>query len=138
MEVPDELTFTAESLDGTEIHGEAYAEGPAVFWFWTPWCTVCQSEAPSLAEAHADHGGEVEFVGVAADDELAAMQDFVSTYELGGFEHINDAERDVWTRFGVTSQPAYAFLDGDGDVDLVRGSVSEDELGDRLDALTSS
>ncbi|MBA0124435.1 redoxin domain-containing protein [Haloechinothrix sp. YIM 98757] len=131
-------TVNGEDIRGEDIRGEDFAGGAAMFWFWTPWCTICQSEAPALAEAHATHGEQVDFVGVAADDDVSAMRDFVTDYELGTFEHINDADREVWTAFGVTRQPAYAFVDASGEVDVVRGTVGEDELDQRLSDLAGS
>ncbi|SNR42163.1 Thiol-disulfide isomerase or thioredoxin [Haloechinothrix alba] len=132
------LRFSAQTVNGEDIRGEDFAGGAAMFWFWTPWCTICQSEAPALAEAHATHGEQVDFVGVAADDDVSAMRDFVTDYELGTFEHINDADREVWRTFGVTRQPAYAFVDPSGEVDVVRGTVGEDELDQRLSDLAES
>ena len=48
---------------------------------------------------------------------------------------VSDRQRDIWGEFGVTSQPAYAFIDDDGAVELHRGSLSESELASRVDDL---
>jgi thiol-disulfide isomerase/thioredoxin len=72
-----------------------------LLWFWAPWCPKCEAEAPTIAEA-AKNAGNVAFVGVAAQDEVPAMQDFVDRFDLGSFPHIADTDAAVWQRFGVT------------------------------------
>jgi thiol-disulfide isomerase/thioredoxin len=133
-QVPEQLRFTATTVDGKEFSGESLAGKPAVLWFWAPWCPNCQAEAPTIAEA-ARSAGDVAFVGVAAQDEVAAMQDFVRRYDLGSFPHIADTDAAVWQRFGVTYQPAYAFIGSDGTVETVTDQLDADELRDRVGAL---
>jgi thiol-disulfide isomerase/thioredoxin len=109
---------------------------PAVFWFWAPWCPTCQREAPMvghLADAHPD----VTFVGVAALDQLPAMQTFVNEYPVKGFSHIADTDGAVWAKFGVTQQPVYAFVSADGTIDVVRGSLPEAALTERVTTLAN-
>jgi len=79
----------------------------------------------------------VTFVGVAAQDEVSAMQQFVDTYPVGGFTHLADTDGAVWAKFGVTYQPAYAFVDADGGIDVVKASMSEAELTERVGALST-
>ncbi len=132
--VPEQLRFTAKTVDGKEFSGESLAGKAAVLWFWAPWCPNCQAEAPTIAEA-ARSAGDVEFVGVAAQDEVAAMQDFVRKYDLGSFTHIADTDAAVWQRFGVTYQPAYAFISADGTIETETSQLEKDELLARVGAL---
>jgi thiol-disulfide isomerase/thioredoxin len=133
--VPAQLQFTAKTIDGQDFTGESVLGKPTVFWFWAPWCPTCQREAPmvgQLADAHPD----VTFVGVAALDQLPAMQKFVDEYPVKGFSHLADTDGAVWTKFAITQQPAYAFVSADGNIDVVRGSLPEPELTDRIAALS--
>jgi thiol-disulfide isomerase/thioredoxin len=135
-DVPAELQFTAKTIGGQEFKGESVLGKPAVFWFWAPWCPTCQREAPmvgQLADAHPD----VTFVGVAALDQLPAMQKFVDQYPVKGFSHLADTDGAVWAKFGVTQQPAYAFVSADGNVDVVKGSLPEAALTERVTALAN-
>ncbi len=132
--VPEQLRFTAKTVDGKDFSGESLAGKPAVLWFWAPWCPNCQAEAPTIAEA-ARSAGDVEFVGVAAQDEVAAMREFVQKYDLGSFTHLADTDAAVWQRFGVTYQPAYAFVSADGTVETETSQLEKDELLARIDAL---
>jgi peroxiredoxin len=86
-----------------------------------------------LADAHAD----VTFVGVAALDQLPAMQKFVDEYPVKGFSHLADTDGAVWAKFGITQQPAYAFVSADGNIDVVRGSIPEAALTERVTALAN-
>lgn len=133
--VPEQLKFTASTVDGQEFSGESLAGKPAVLWFWAPWCPKCQAEAPTLAQA-ASSAGDVAFVGVAAQDEVPAMQDFVTRFDLSSFPHIADTEAAVWKRFGVTYQPAYAFISSNGEITMETDQLDKDELLVRVNALS--
>lgn len=109
-----------------------------MLWFWAAWCAICEREAPGVAEVAQEHAGEVKFVGVAALSDVPDMKEFVSRNDLGEFTHLADAEGSVWQRFGVTAQPAYAFVGPDGSVDMVKGSLSEDELATRVRQLAGT
>ncbi|GAA5111210.1 redoxin domain-containing protein [Haloechinothrix salitolerans] len=132
---PEELRFTARTLDGATFNGTSLAGEPAVLWFWAPWCPNCQREAPTIADAEDKHGEQVTFVGVAARDEVSAMKDFATKYGIDDFTNLNDANAAVWARFGVTYQPAFAFIGADGSVDVVKGSLSAADLDARLSAM---
>lgn len=135
--VPAQLEFTAKTLDGQDFSGQSLLGKPAVLWFWAPWCPVCQREAPMVGQVAAAHPG-VTFVGVAALDQLPAMRQFVDKYPVKGFTQLADTDGKVWAKFGVTHQPAYAFIGADGGVDVVKGSLAEPDLTQRVTALSKS
>ncbi len=135
---PEQLRFSARTLDGKDFAGQSLAGKAAVLWFWAPWCPKCQREAPSVARAAQANTGKVEFVGVAAQDDLPAMQGFVTKYQVGSFQHLADLDASVWRRFGITQQPAYAFVRPNGSVEVVKNQLSEAELAARLRQLTAS
>ncbi len=134
----EQLRFASKTLDGKDFSGESLAGKAAVLWFWAPWCPNCQREAPTVASAARANAGKVEFIGVAARDELAAMQGFVTEYQVGSFQHLADLDASIWRRFGVTRQPTYAFISPDGSVEVVKDQLSEAQLADRLRQLTAS
>lgn len=134
-DVPEQLRFRSETLAGEPFEGAALHGQKAVLWFWAPWCPNCRREAPGVGRVAEQHSGVVRFVGVAAQDDVAAMQDFVDEHDLSTFDHLADVDAKVWQRFGVTYQPAYAFIATDGSVDVVKGGMDESELADHVDAL---
>ncbi len=131
------LEFTVDTVDGQPFDGTSLTGKAAVLWFWAPWCPTCQQDAPLVARVAAAHP-EVAFVGVGAQDQLPALQRFVTQYEVDKFPELADVHATVWAKFGVTRQPAYAFLHPDGTVDVVKGSLPEDKLTERVDALAGS
>ncbi|MFY1632049.1 redoxin family protein [Solwaraspora sp. WMMB335] len=106
--------FSGATLDGGTFDGADLAGKPAVLWFWAPWCPTCAGQAPSVADAAADHGDRLTVVGVAGLGDEAAMRDFVDDFELHDFPHVNDADGAVWQLFEITEQSRYVFLDADG------------------------
>ena len=118
------LDFAAVDLDGSPVTG---VEGPVVLWFWAPWCPICRGEAPALVK-EVEASPDVTFIGVASLDELPAMQAFVSETGVGGFQHLADPGGEIWARFGVTAQPAMAFISSDGQVKVVPGAMAPQDV----------
>jgi thiol-disulfide isomerase/thioredoxin len=132
----DRIDFTGTTLSGAPFNGASLAGKPAVLWFWTPWCPFCNAEGPSVSAVAAANPG-VTFVGVAARSDVAAMQNFVSKYNLN-FTNLNDADGAIWARYNVPWQPAYVFYRADGTSTFVNNPTSampEQELADRVAAL---
>ncbi|SNR84316.1 Thiol-disulfide isomerase or thioredoxin [Haloechinothrix alba] len=127
-EVLEELDFTAETLDGESYSGTELAGEPAVLFFWAPWCSICRHEAPFIAELAAEHGDEVTFLGIASRDDVDAMREFTTRFGTDGFTNLNDEDGEVWTRFGVTAQPAFAFISAGGDIERVDGTFTRQEF----------
>jgi thiol-disulfide isomerase/thioredoxin len=133
----DQLRFTAKTLDGQEFHGSDLLGKAAVLWFWAPWCPACQSEAPMVGEVAGAHPA-VTFVGVAGLDQVSAMRQFVDKYPVKSLIQLADTDGAVWKKFGVTHQPAFAFIHPDGSSDVVKGGMSQSDLTRRVTALSSS
>ncbi|QUR66941.1 protein disulfide oxidoreductase [Mycobacterium spongiae] len=134
----DRLQFTATTVGGAPFDGASLEGKPAVLWFWTPWCPFCNAEAPSVSQVAAANPA-VTFVGVAAHSDVAAMQGFVSKYNLN-FTNLNDADGSIWARYNVPWQPAYVFYRADGTSTFANNptaAMSEQELSARVAALTS-
>jgi thiol-disulfide isomerase/thioredoxin len=133
----DRLQFTGTTLSGAPFNGASLIGKPAVLWFWTPWCPFCNAEAPSVSQVAAANP-KVTFVGVAARSEVAAMQSFVSKYNLN-FTNLNDADGSIWASYNVPWQPAYVFYRADGSSTFVNNPTAAmplQELSDRVAALS--
>jgi thiol-disulfide isomerase/thioredoxin len=134
----DRLNFTGTTLSGAPFDGASLQGKPAVLWFWTPWCPFCNAEAPSVSSVAAANP-KVTFVGVAARSDVAAMDGFVSKYNLN-FTNLNDADGSIWARYNVPWQPAYVFYRADGASTFVNNPTSampQQELQERVAALTT-
>jgi thiol-disulfide isomerase/thioredoxin len=129
--------FDAKTVDGKDFSGQSLAGKPAVLWFWAPWCPTCQAEAPSVRRiAYANPA--VTFVGVAAEDQVPAMRDFISKYQLGFFTNLADVDASVGQRFGVTAQPAFAFVSAAGSVNVVKSHLADQDLAKRVGTLAAA
>ena len=82
--------------------------------------------------------GQVEFVGVGgATSSAADIADFVSTYGVGAFPHVQDLENRIWRRYEVATQPVFVFIDDDGSTDRT-GRLGEDGLTERVESLLAT
>jgi thiol-disulfide isomerase/thioredoxin len=132
------IEFQATTVDGEAFDGMSLAGRSAVLWFWAPWCTTCRSEAPGVAAAAASFAGDVEVIGVAGRGEVDAMRGFVADTGTDAITHLADQDGELWTRFGVVAQPAYAFVAADGTVEVVTGALGAEALASRMDALRAA
>jgi peroxiredoxin len=78
----------------------------------------------------------VQFVGVAWYGDDTSFQGFVDKHGLT-FPQISDDPGDVFTRFGVPSQPAVAIIDKAGVVQVSFGAIEESALDAALTAVTA-
>ena len=131
------LPLEGRTLDGVPFDSSHLAGGPAVLWFWAPWCTICRVEAPVLAEVAGEYAGRVAVIGVAGRGDVPSMQDFVADTVTGSFPHLVDEEGRLWNRFGVVSQPAFVFVDRTGATETFAGSLGGEELRAIVDDLAA-
>lgn len=137
-EIPDALDFDATAVGGDPFDARALAGTPVVFWFWAPWCPQCQREAPLVADLADRYEGQIEFVGVAGlTSDVASIETFVTDHGVESFPHIDDRDGAVYTRFGVTQQYDLGVVTADGEVEILRGPLSEDEIVAAVDDLAA-
>lgn len=127
----------ATTLDGADFDASELGTSRAVLWFWAPWCTSCRAEGPDVAEVAERYGSDVRIVGVPGRGEVAAMQQFVDDTGTGAIEHVVDDDGSIWTAFGVYGQPAFAFLDASGTIEVFVGTLGS-ALDERVADLASS
>lgn len=136
--VPEQLDFTATTVDGASFSGADVAGQDVLFYFWAPWCPVCRRTAPALADFAAGRE-DVRLVTVGgSSQDVAEMADFVTDVGLAEFTNLADTTGEIWTRFGVTYQYTYVFVDDSGATETVTGPLDESELARHFDALAAS
>ena len=123
--------FSSTTLDGQSVTQANFEGKPTIMWFWAPWCSVCRGEAPTISEVASELDGSVDVVGVAALGSTEEMDTFVSDTGIGNISNLNDPDAEVWSVFGVASQPAFAFIGADGSIDVVAGSLDKEEILER-------
>ncbi|TYB37200.1 redoxin domain-containing protein [Micromonospora sp. AP08] len=132
--VPETLSFTAKTLDGTAFTAAALAGKPVVLWFWAPWCATCASQAWTVAEIAPKYRDTVPIVGVAGLGEQKAMKEFVTEFDLAGTPQLDDRSGALWRRFEVVEQSTFVIVDRDGRV-VHQGFLDGESLTRQVDAL---
>lgn len=124
--------FTVYDAAGNEVHLSDYAGKPIVLNFWATWCGPCKSELPAFENVWQEFGAEVEFLMVNMTDGVSETVDGVSKFvSNNGFTfpvYFDSAQNAAYT-YGVTSIPATALINADGEIVAAQvGAVSEDGL----------
>ncbi len=130
--------FAATTPIDAEFDGASLAGRNSVLWFWAPWCTSCRAEAPDINETVARFGDDVQIIGVAGRGAIDEMRDFIGDTETTGLTHVADIDGNVWNSFGIYAQPAFAFINDNGEIETFIGGLGADSLADRIDALLAS
>lgn len=126
----------AGSLAGTTLQGETFdlaqAGGkPTVVNFFASWCGPCNAEAEALV-AFAKAHPEVQFVGVATNDQQANVEGFVTQYKMP-YTIVMDADGAIAGGWGVNGIPTTFFLDADGDRQAsIVGSATAEQFEEQL------
>ncbi len=124
-------------IDGQGIRDVlADLDRPAVINVWASWCLPCRSEAPLLAAASRNLGGQVAFIGIDVQDDRASALEFIAEFELD-FDHYFDPDRAVPAELGGFGTPITYFADSDGKlISTHSGIIDERTLALMLDELT--
>ena len=88
-----------------------------------------------MAAVAAEFEGRVRFVGVAGRGSVEDMQEFVADTATGRIPHVVDADGAIWQRFGVVTQPAFAFVGADGAARTSTGGMDAESLRQAADEL---
>lgn len=68
-------------------------------------------------------------------DDTGPMQEFVARHGLEGMPHAVDVDGRLWARYGVSYQPAWVFIDEDGDIEVHAGGLYGEGIGAAIEAL---
>lgn len=109
--------LTVTRMDGAgdyELTQLASAQTPTLLWFWAPWCTVCNGEAPKIQQLTEQAGDRLQVVAIGGRDELANAPAFVERHGLTGPTLLFDESMQTWEHYRIPGQPGAILLDRDG------------------------
>ena len=64
------------------------------------------------------------------------MRSFIDRHEIS-FDSVVDREGEIFARYEIPSQPAWVFIDTDGTLTRVRGSLDAESIVGYIDDLSS-
>ena len=129
--------FAGTTLDGGEFSSADLVGKPAVVNFWASYCIPsCVDEHPVLLDLAAEHGDQVQMVGVLVNDTADGARGFLDRYGQVGWPTVVNADSRISIDYGVTGPPETFFVDADGIVVSRHvGPLTVDEVARQLAAL---
>ncbi|MBM3717670.1 MAG: hypothetical protein FJW53_01695 [Actinobacteria bacterium] len=94
-------------------------------------------EAPSVEAVQKKVAGEVSVYGVAWTGDESSYKGFIERHGLT-FRQIDDSGADVFSRYGIASQPAWVFVTRSGKATVSTGALGPEDLERALRALGDS
>jgi len=69
---------------------------------------------------------------------LKEVQEFITAYSVNAFPHVFDENLEIWKNYKIPSQPAWIFVDAEGNEERVLGGLQLGELRSRISDLSKS
>ena len=139
ISLTEALSVQMPTVSGEVIDVSQYLGQDVVLWFWAPWCSWCNAEAPRVKAAAEQFDGQVEIIGVAGVSDEESMALFVNRHELRDLTHLADLDGRFWRSLDVTYQPWWIFIDDSGQVVLNwQGRLSDEDLNRLLGDLAAA
>lgn len=77
-------------------------------------------------------GDEVTIIGIPGLGQLGPMEDFVVETGVDDIVHVPDVDGVLWSRFGVTRQRTYIYIDDDGSMEVAGYGSLESDVRDLI------
>ncbi len=74
-------------------------------------------------------------MGISGRSGADEARQFIDGFNVGEFDHVFDEDLSIWAEFGVLTQPAFVFLDAEGNATVVNGAMGADGLRSQLASL---
>ncbi len=135
----ESLSVTLPTVRGEPVDVSQYLGEDVVLWFWAPWCSWCNAEAPRVDALSREFEGQVEIVGVSGLSDDEGLNNFISRHGLEHMTHLHDHDGTFWVDLDVTYQPWWMFINDNGEVVLNwQGRLSEEEIREVMDILVAA
>ena len=84
-------SFSYPDLAGQQRHSQEFTDKVMVLNFWATWCPPCRKETPAFVALQEAFAGDVQFVGIAIDDE-DPVRDFAANFAVNYPMLLGDVE----------------------------------------------
>ena len=124
-----------EAVDGSIVSVSDFNGVPTAMWFWSPNWGQCRAEASAVAELNRTYQDTIQFIGIASRGDLGQVEEFIERYSVSALPHVFDEGGDIWRQYRISSQPAWIFIDSNGNQERVIGALSDSEIRTKLEDL---
>ena len=128
----NELELSGTTVDGHPFDWSKYKGKVVLVDFWATWCGPCVEEMPNVLKNYKKyHDKGFDVVGISADEDKDALEDFVKDQKLP-WKNLYDqaASTKMADKYGIVAYPTTALVGRDGKV--IKLNVRGEELGEEL------
>ena len=118
---------TLGDRDGNDSDTASFLGQPLVVNFWFADCPPCAKELPDFAEAHAEFGDQVRFIGVNPRDSIEKMERFASERGVS-YELYRDDFAEFTDAISAVNFPITLFVTPEGRIIEQTGVIDADDL----------
>ena len=109
-------SFSGHDINDQPIALADYAGKPVMLTFWSPDCSACRQELPTLQSLATDASADVTLLTVVSQLPAAEVQQFMQEAGLT-FPVLVDESGDIATDYEITGVPISYFINPNGQID---------------------
>ncbi|MGD9526225.1 MAG: TlpA family protein disulfide reductase [Dehalococcoidia bacterium] len=112
--VPAVPVIDVRTGENVDLGSVVPSDKPVLLWAWAPHCPTCRAEAPEVEAFAAANVDALTIVGMGTQDDLEYAKGFLADTGVSTPRMLWDPGFDSWRALGVTSQPTWILVRGDG------------------------
>jgi cytochrome c biogenesis protein CcmG/thiol:disulfide interchange protein DsbE len=121
-----------QTLDGDDFSTADLLGKPLVINVWASTCVPCKKELPAFAQAQAEYGDRVRFVGIDTLGASKSEEEFARSRGVQ-YELFYDGTGEFAVEAGVASMPQTYFVLADGTIVAQHGERSLEQLRENIE-----
>jgi len=123
-------SFSGATSDGKTLQVEgARISKPTLIFFWATWCVYCRQEIPNIMKFHAEHGSEVDIIGINLDEDFEVAKRYIKKTNIE-FVNVSDERGRIANKFYIVRTPTLLAINKEGV--LVKLAASMGDLTETL------